>query len=293
MPSMQRRGSHRDMKIISIQTNKPSTRKPKLFQSANMSKSQKTLRIRCTSSSMFQVVFPHPLMDSREGKELFILCFFFFVNSPVKKMIRNQSFQRQTSCSSSPTFLSCHRISVQRPVHVPIPHPVLVPQPQAYPLHIPVAKPYAVPVVKEITIPIEKIVPYPVVKRVPYTVEKHVPYHVEKFVTVHKKVPYAIKVPIVKTIIHRVNAHGHGRSRSYAWWSWSQRRRRPRWKQRKQKQKSRQFHGLKNSFFIWDIFIVHHHLLGAFATKRRKVFIFRFNDVMMRWLLDFIIFIIK
>lgn len=77
MPSMQRRGSHRDMKIISIQTNKPSTRKPKLFQSANMSKSQKTLRIRCTSSSMFQVVFPHPLMDSREGKELFILCFFF------------------------------------------------------------------------------------------------------------------------------------------------------------------------------------------------------------------------
>lgn len=86
-----------------------------------------------------------------------------------------------------------------------IPHTVLVPVRQAYPIQIPVNRPYAVPIVKEIEIPIEKLVPYAVVKKVPYTVEKHVPYHVEKFITVHKKIPYPIKVPIVKMIVHRIN----------------------------------------------------------------------------------------
>lgn len=106
--------------------------------------------------------------------------------------------------------------AVERPVNVQIPYPVLVPQSHAYPIQIPVAKPYAVPVVREITIPIEKIVPYRMVKKTPYTVEKLVPYYLEKFVTVRKKVPYPIKVPVVKTIFHRVNSHDHYRRR-YGW----------------------------------------------------------------------------
>lgn len=150
-----------------------------------------------------------------------------FANLLVTKMISNRSFfsidkLKNHSHSTCLLVIDLFFSSVERPVHVSIPHPVLVPQPHAYPIHIPVAKPYAVPVVKEITIPIEKIVPYPVVKKVPFTVEKRVPYHVEKFVTVHKKVPYAIKVPIVKTIIHRVSPHdhyrgSHGHGRSYVW----------------------------------------------------------------------------
>lgn len=99
--------------------------------------------------------------------------------------------------------------SVQRPVKVQIPHPVLVPVPHPYPIHIPVSKPVAVPVVKEITIPVEKIVPYPVIKQVPFTVEKHVPYPVERIVHVHRRVPVPIRVPVVKTVIHRVKA-SHG-----------------------------------------------------------------------------------
>lgn len=102
----------------------------------------------------------------------------------------------------------CFSRAVQRPIEVKIPHPVLVPVPQSYPIHIPVSRPVAVPLVNEIKIPIEKIVPFPVVKKVPYYVEKHVPYHVEKFITIHKKIPYPIKVPVVKTIIHRVNSRG-------------------------------------------------------------------------------------
>lgn len=106
-----------------------------------------------------------------------------------------------------PVYKQIH-VPVQKPFHVQIPHPVLVPVPQPYPIHVPVAQPVAVPIVKEISIPVEKVVPYPVEKKVPYPVEKHVPYPVEKHVTipVHQPIPY--KVPIVKTIFHKVKSHG-------------------------------------------------------------------------------------
>lgn len=110
-----------------------------------------------------------------------------------------------------PVYKQIH-VPISKPVDVKIPHPVLVPVPHPYPIHIPVAQPVAVPVVKEITIPVEKIVPYPVEKHVPYPVEKHIPYPVEQHIKVHVPHPYPVKVPIIKTIYHKVksSSRGHG-----------------------------------------------------------------------------------
>lgn len=110
-----------------------------------------------------------------------------------------------------PVYKQIH-VPISKPVDVKIPHPVLVPVPHPYPIHIPVAQPVAVPIVKEITIPVEKIVPYPVEKHVPYPVEKHIPYPVEQHIKVHVPHPYPVKVPIFKTIYHKVksSSRGHG-----------------------------------------------------------------------------------
>ncbi|XP_049279780.1 uncharacterized protein LOC125762075 [Anopheles funestus] len=95
-------------------------------------------------------------------------------------------------------------VPIPQEVRVRIPHPVLVPIPRPYPVHIPVAQPIAVPDIKEITVPIEKIVPYPVEKKIPVPIEKPVPYPIEKHVPVYLPQPIPVKVPIVKTIIHKV-----------------------------------------------------------------------------------------
>uniref|UniRef100_A0A182T051 Uncharacterized protein n=1 Tax=Anopheles maculatus TaxID=74869 RepID=A0A182T051_9DIPT len=95
-------------------------------------------------------------------------------------------------------------VPIPQEVRVKIPHPVLVPVPRPYPVHIPVAQPIAVPDIKEITVPIEKIVPYPVEKKIPVPIEKPVPYPIEKHVPVYLPQPIPVKVPIVKTIIHKV-----------------------------------------------------------------------------------------
>ncbi|XP_052863576.1 probable serine/threonine-protein kinase kinX [Anopheles cruzii] len=95
-------------------------------------------------------------------------------------------------------------VPIPQEVKVRIPHPVLVPIPRPYPVHIPVAQPVAVPDIKEITVPIEKVVPYPVEKKIPVPIEKPVPYPIEKHVPVYLPQPIAVRVPIVKTIIHKV-----------------------------------------------------------------------------------------
>ncbi|XP_058055765.1 sarcoplasmic reticulum histidine-rich calcium-binding protein-like [Anopheles bellator] len=95
-------------------------------------------------------------------------------------------------------------VPIPQEVKVRIPHPVLVPIPRPYPVHIPVSQPIAVPDIKEITVPIEKVVPYPVEKKIPVPIEKPVPYPIEKHVPVYLPHPIAVRVPIVKTIIHKV-----------------------------------------------------------------------------------------
>uniref|UniRef100_A0A182U4U4 Uncharacterized protein n=1 Tax=Anopheles melas TaxID=34690 RepID=A0A182U4U4_9DIPT len=116
-------------------------------------------------------------------------------------------------------------VPIPQEVRIKIPHPVLVPVPRPYPVHIPVAQPIAVPDIKEITVPIEKIVPYPVEKKIPVPIEKPVPYPVEKHVPVYLPHPIPVKVPIVKTIIHKVKQQtasgpplpppGHGAGSSF------------------------------------------------------------------------------
>uniref|UniRef100_A0A1B0DJH2 Uncharacterized protein n=1 Tax=Phlebotomus papatasi TaxID=29031 RepID=A0A1B0DJH2_PHLPP len=45
-------------------------------------------------------------------------------------------------------------------------------------------------------------------KKIPYPVEKHVPYKVEKYIQVPVPHPIPVKVPVVKTIFHKVKSHG-------------------------------------------------------------------------------------
>ena len=85
-----------------------------------------------------------------------------------------------------------------------------------------------VPVLREIIVPIEKEVPYPIEKKVavpgilnfclqiyviviifkPNLVDKPVPYHIDKHYPVYKPEYYPLKIPIVKTIVHKAKANG-------------------------------------------------------------------------------------
>ncbi|XP_055906805.1 uncharacterized protein DDB_G0271670-like [Eupeodes corollae] len=103
-------------------------------------------------------------------------------------------------------------VPIYRQVHVPfrktvrieIPRPVISTVPRPYPIKIPtVTKTVAVPIFREVKIPIEKVVPYPVENKVPYIVQKRVPFEVEKQIAVPKYYPFPVKVPMVRTIMHK------------------------------------------------------------------------------------------
>uniref|UniRef100_A0A0A1XDL7 Uncharacterized protein n=1 Tax=Zeugodacus cucurbitae TaxID=28588 RepID=A0A0A1XDL7_ZEUCU len=102
-------------------------------------------------------------------------------------------------------------------VHVPynhsvpirIPQPIITAVPRPYAIRVPVTKTIAVPKVQEVRIPIEKVKPYPVERPVPFVVERRVPYMVEKQVAKPVYYPYPVKVPIVKTIVHKIPRRTH------------------------------------------------------------------------------------
>ncbi|XP_011495031.1 PREDICTED: uncharacterized protein LOC105359958 [Ceratosolen solmsi marchali] len=79
--------------------------------------------------------------------------------------------------------------------HAQQPYPVLVPM--LHPVPFEVTKTVVKTVEKKVPTPVEKIVPVPVEKLVPFKVIKHVP------VLVDKKIP--IKIPVYKTIHHKVH----------------------------------------------------------------------------------------
>ncbi|XP_050318081.1 uncharacterized protein LOC126751670 [Bactrocera neohumeralis] len=93
------------------------------------------------------------------------------------------------------------------PIHIP--QPIITAVPRPYAIRVPVAKTVAVPKVQEVRIPIEKVKPFPVERPVPFIVERRVPYMVEKQVAKPVYYPYPVKVPIVKTIVHKVPRRPH------------------------------------------------------------------------------------
>nr|XP_036224162.1 AF4/FMR2 family member lilli [Bactrocera oleae] len=93
------------------------------------------------------------------------------------------------------------------PIHIP--QPIITAVPRPYAIRVPVAKTVAVPKVQEVRIPIEKVTPFPVERPVPFIVERRVPYMVEKQVAKPVYYPYPVKVPIVRTIVHKMARRPH------------------------------------------------------------------------------------
>ncbi|KAL6263875.1 hypothetical protein P5V15_003956 [Pogonomyrmex californicus] len=89
-------------------------------------------------------------------------------------------------------------------VPISVPHPVVETVPQPYPVHVIVPKPVPFQVEKQVIKTVEKKVPTPVEKIIPVKVEKPVPFHVVKHVPVPVEKPIPIKIPIYKTIVHKI-----------------------------------------------------------------------------------------
>ncbi|RLU20590.1 hypothetical protein DMN91_007201 [Ooceraea biroi] len=86
-------------------------------------------------------------------------------------------------------------------------HIVVETVPQPYPVAVVVPKPVPYAVEKPIIKTVEKKIPTPVEKIIPIKIEKPVPFHVVKHVPVPVEKPIPIKVPIYKTIVHKVKGH--------------------------------------------------------------------------------------
>ncbi|KAG7197240.1 hypothetical protein KM043_018365 [Ampulex compressa] len=91
------------------------------------------------------------------------------------------------------------------PIHVPHVQVSAVAQP--YPFHVLVPKPVAIPVEKQEFTKIEKHVPTPVEKIIPVKIEKPVPFTVVKPVAVPVIKHIPIKIPLYKTVVHKVKGH--------------------------------------------------------------------------------------
>ncbi|XP_018364034.1 PREDICTED: uncharacterized protein LOC108761803 [Trachymyrmex cornetzi] len=89
-------------------------------------------------------------------------------------------------------------------IPINIPHPVVETVPQPYPVPLVVPKPVPFQVEKQVIKTVEKKIPTPVEKIIPVKIEKPVPFHVVKHVPIPVEKPIPIKIPIYKTIVHKV-----------------------------------------------------------------------------------------
>ncbi|XP_020282694.1 uncharacterized protein LOC109854222 [Pseudomyrmex gracilis] len=92
-------------------------------------------------------------------------------------------------------------------VPISVPHPVVQTVPQPYPVPVVVTKPVPYQVEKQVIKTVEKKVPTPVEKIIPVKIEKPVPFKVVKHVPILVQKPIPIKIPIYKTIVHKVKGH--------------------------------------------------------------------------------------
>ncbi|EDW16864.2 uncharacterized protein Dmoj_GI10774 [Drosophila mojavensis] len=94
-------------------------------------------------------------------------------------------------------------VPYKQPLQLRIPRPVITAIPKPIPIRIPVTKAVAVPQLQEVKIPVEKVRPVPVERPVPYVVERQVPYRVEKPIATPIFYPYPVKVPVIRTVVHK------------------------------------------------------------------------------------------
>ncbi|TDG49835.1 hypothetical protein AWZ03_003823 [Drosophila navojoa] len=94
-------------------------------------------------------------------------------------------------------------VPYKQPLQLRIPRPVIAAIPKPIPIRIPVTKAVAVPQLQEVKIPVEKVRPVPVERPIPYVVERQVPYRVEKPIATPVYYPYPVKVPVIRTVVHK------------------------------------------------------------------------------------------
>lgn len=105
------------------------------------------------------------------------------------------------------THYQKQHVPFKQNVQVQVPRTVIAAIPKPMPIKIPVAQTVAVPQMQEVKIPIERVKPVPVERPIPFVVERRVPYRVEKPVVSPVYYPYPVKVPVVRTVVHKQRPH--------------------------------------------------------------------------------------
>lgn len=105
------------------------------------------------------------------------------------------------------THYQKQHVPYKQTIQVQVPRTVIAAIPKPLPIKIPVAKTVAIPQLQEVKIPIERVKPVPVERPIPFVVERRVPYRVEKPVATPVYYPYPVKVPVVRTVVHKQRTH--------------------------------------------------------------------------------------
>nr|XP_017101827.2 uncharacterized protein LOC108128655 [Drosophila bipectinata] len=105
------------------------------------------------------------------------------------------------------THYQKQHVPYKQTVQMQVPKTVIAAIPKPTPIKVPVAKTVAVPQLQEVKIPIERVKPVPVERPIPFVVERRVPYRVEKPVATPVYYPYPVKVPVVRTVVHKQRPH--------------------------------------------------------------------------------------
>ncbi|XP_034488690.1 uncharacterized protein LOC117792599 [Drosophila innubila] len=101
------------------------------------------------------------------------------------------------------THYQKQHVPYRQTVPLRVPRPVITTIPKPIPIRVPVTRTVAMPQLQEIKIPVEKIKPVAVERPMPFVVERRVPYRVEKPIATPIYYPYPVKVPVVRTVVHK------------------------------------------------------------------------------------------
>lgn len=101
------------------------------------------------------------------------------------------------------THYQQQHVPYKQTVQLRVPRPVITTIPKPIPIRVPVSKTIAVPQLQEVKIPVEQVKPVAVERPIPFVVERRVPYRVEKAVPLPIYYPYPVKVPIIRTVVHK------------------------------------------------------------------------------------------
>ncbi|XP_001358109.4 uncharacterized protein [Drosophila pseudoobscura] len=100
-------------------------------------------------------------------------------------------------------------VPYKQTLQLQVPRTVIAAVPKPVAIKVPVTRTVAVPQLQEVKIPIERIQPVAVERPMPFVVERRVPYRVEKAVATPVYYPYPVKVPVVRTVVHKQQPQHH------------------------------------------------------------------------------------